>query len=329
VRIDLRVPVGLPLPELAGFIAECEGAGFAGVGIHDHPHSGRDVYVALALAAQRTRQLFLYPATSSPVARHPLSLAALAASLEEVAPGRTCLTLAPGFLSVRHMGRPRATLAAMREAVVAIRRLLAGERAEFGEATPRLGNPPRRPPPVYLLASGPRMIELAGEVADGVLMAVGLHPAAIAAARRHLATGAARSGRDLAGFRTAFVVPVAVATPEAARRWLQGWFRPGHPWVAYPSPSNLHWLREAGLALPEPLVPESISDALADRIADAFGLFGPAEHCLDRLRRAREEAGVEHVFLFPAHTEAGGYDLPRPEVEAFARVILPGLAKGG
>jgi hypothetical protein len=46
------------------------------------------------------------------------------------------------------------------------------------------------------------------------------------------------------------------------------------------------------------------------------------------LRRAREEAGVEHVFLFPAHTEAGGYDLPRPEVEAFARVILPGLAKG-
>jgi 5,10-methylenetetrahydromethanopterin reductase len=327
VQVDLRVPVGLPLPELADFVAGCEAAGFAGVGIHDHPHSGRDVYVALALAAQRTQRLFLYPATSSPVARHPLSLAALATSLEEVAPGRTCLTVGPGFLSVRHMGRPRATLAAMREAVVAIRRLLAGERVEFGEATPRLGNPPRRPPPVYVLAAGPRMIELAGEVADGVLMLVGLHPAAIAAARRHLATGAARSGRDLVAFRTVFIVPVAVAAPDVARRWIQGWFRPGHPWLTYPSASNLHWLGEAGLALPDPLLPEAIPDALADRIADAFGLFGPPEHCLERLQRAREESEVDHVFLFPAHSEAGGYDLPRPEVEAFTRVILPRLGR--
>ena len=63
MQVDLRVPVGLPLPELADFVAGCEDAGFAGVGIHDHPHSGRDVYVALALAAQRTRRLRLYPAT--------------------------------------------------------------------------------------------------------------------------------------------------------------------------------------------------------------------------------------------------------------------------
>ncbi len=62
------------------------------MGIHDHPHSGRDVYVTLAHAAQRTRRLRLYPATSSPVARHSLILAAVATSLEELAPGRTCLT---------------------------------------------------------------------------------------------------------------------------------------------------------------------------------------------------------------------------------------------
>ncbi len=100
------------------------------------------------------------------------------------------------------------------------------------------------------------------------------------------------------------------------------------PGLAYPSASHLYWLRAAGLALPEPPAPAAIDDALADRIADAFGLFGPAEHCLARLRRARAEAGVEHVFLFPAHTEAGGYDLPRAELEAFGRVILPGLGAG-
>src|SRR6185295_6790348 len=65
---------------------------------------------------------------------------------------------------------------------------------------------------------------------------------------------------------------------------------------------------------------------LPERIEDAFGLFGPPERCADRLIRAREEAGVEHVFLFPAHTLAGGYDMPEDEIEMFRRVIRPRLA---
>jgi len=84
VKVDLRVPVGLPIPRTAEFIRRCEEAGFFGAGVHDHPHSGRDVYLTLALAAQRTTRIALYPATSNPVTRHPLELAALANSLEEV-----------------------------------------------------------------------------------------------------------------------------------------------------------------------------------------------------------------------------------------------------
>ena len=42
LRVNLRVPVGRPLPELAAFVTRCEDAGFDGVGIHDHPSSGRD-----------------------------------------------------------------------------------------------------------------------------------------------------------------------------------------------------------------------------------------------------------------------------------------------
>jgi 5,10-methylenetetrahydromethanopterin reductase len=76
-------------------------------------------------------------------------------------------------------------------------------------------------------------------------------------------------------------------------------------------------------------VPEAIPDDLAARVCDAFGLFGPPEHCADRLLRAREEAGVEHVFLFPAHTLDGGYDMPEREVDLFRRVIRGRLARGG
>src|ERR1700704_2589997 len=129
VRVALRVPVGRPLPDLASFIARCEDAGLDGVGIHDHPSSGRDAYLALALAAQATHRLRLFPATSSPLVRHPLVLASIAHSLEEIAPGRTYLTVAPGFISTRSIGKPRAGLSFMRQAVTDLRRLLAGEAA--------------------------------------------------------------------------------------------------------------------------------------------------------------------------------------------------------
>src|SRR6266700_6626225 len=124
LRVALRVPVGRPLPDIADFVARCEDAGFDGVGIHDHPSSGRDAYVALALAAQATQRLRLFPATSSPLVRHPLVLASLAHSLEEIAPGRTCLTVAPGSLSTRSLGKPRARMTVMREAIRDIRKLL-------------------------------------------------------------------------------------------------------------------------------------------------------------------------------------------------------------
>jgi len=326
VRVDIRVPVGRPIPEVADVIARCEDAGFDGVGVHDHPHSGRDAYVVLALAAGRTRRIRLYPATSSPVVRHPVLLASLIHSLDELAPGRVCLTVAPGFLSARSVGRRRATVDAMREAVVGLRRLLAGESVAFGDPPSRLQNLGPSPPPVYLLAAGPRMVELAGEVADGTLLMVGLHPDAVAAARRHLLAGARRAGRSLDGFHTVFIVTIALDDDgAAAHRWPRELFAPGHPWLTYPSASNLHWLRQAGLPIPD-ATPEEMSDDLAARIADAFGLFGSAEHCADRLLRASEEAGVEHVFLFPAHTLAGGYDMPEREIEAFRRVIRPRLA---
>ena len=326
VRVALRVPVGRPLPDLAAFVARCEDAGLDGVGIHDHPSSGRDAYLALALAAQATHRLRLFPATSSPLVRHPLLLASLAHSLEEIAPGRTYLTVAPGFISTRSIGMQRAPVAVMRDAILNLRRLLAGEDVEFGRTSTRLRNRGATPTPVYLLAAGPRMIELAGEVADGAFLMVGLHPAAVRAARSHLEVGARRAGRSLAGFPVVFVITLGLGSDaQVGAQCVRSWFAPGQPFLNYPSASNLRWLREAGFELAEAHDPAAIPEDQARQIADAFGLFGPPERCAERLLQAREEAGVEHVFLFPAHDLAGGYDMPEAQVQAFAEVIRPKL----
>ena len=332
LKVDIRVPVGLPVRETADFIAGCEEAGFSGVGVHDHQHSGRDVFLTLALAAERTSTLTLYPATSNPITRHPMVLASLAHSLEEIAPGRIRLTIGPGFLSVGNIGHPMASVATMRKAISTIRGLLRGETLDFNGTKTRLGNLSDQPTPVYMTASGPRMMEMAGEVADGALMLVGLHPLAIEAARRRLEAGAVRAGKDLKAFREnfrqGFITPMTVdEDSREARRWPQRWFRPGQSWLTYPSKSNLIWLREAGIDLRDDVRPEEVTDELAQRICDAFGLFGTAEECLARLQRAVKESGISQVFIFPSHTREGGYDMPRREVEAFKDVIFPGLRR--
>jgi 5,10-methylenetetrahydromethanopterin reductase len=326
IRIALRVPVGRTLPEIATFVARCEDAGIDGVGIHDHPSSGRDAYLAMALAAQATRRIELFPATSSPVVRHPLVLASLAHSLDEIAPGRTCLTVAPGFISTRSMGKARGSVALMREAIHDLRHLLAGEAVSLGSVSTRLRNRSVAPTPVYLLAAGPRMIELAGETADGAFLFVGLHPASVHAALGHLQAGAARAGRSLTRFRIVFVVTIGLgADADVGAQWVRSWFAPGQPFLAYPSAANLHWLREAGFRIEPTDDPAGIPQEQARRIADAFGLFGSPEQCADRLLRAREESGIDDVFLFPAHDLPGGYTMPEAEIEALEHTIRPRL----
>jgi 5,10-methylenetetrahydromethanopterin reductase len=71
--------------------------------------------------------------------------------------------------------------------------------------------------------------------------------------------------------------------------------------------------------------PAAIPEDQARRIADAFGLFGPPEHCAKRLLQAREAIGIEHVFLFPAHDRARACAMPEAEVQAFDRMIRPRL----
>lgn len=326
MKVDIRVPVGLPVAETAEFIAGCEAAGFSGVGVHDHQHSGRDVYLTLALAAQRTSELTLYPATTNPVTRHPGVLASLAHTLEEIAPGRVRLTVGPGYLAVGNIGRPRASLETMRQAILAMRRLLRGETVVFNGTETKLRNISDTPTPIFMTAAGPRMVELAGEVADGALMLVGLHPESVAAANCRLQVGAERGNRDLDNFQTIYITPTTVDEDGAsARRWPQQWFRSDQPYLKYPSDSNLFWLREAGIDLPGDFVPEDITDTEADAICDAMGLFGTPQECLERLKRAGSESGIEQVFIFPTHTQDGGYEMPAKQVAAFGEVIIPGL----
>lgn len=326
MQVSIRVPLGRTVPELADFAARCEQAGLNGVGVPDHHHTGRDAYLALAAMAQRTSRIMLFPATSNVVTRHPLVLAALINALDELAPGRAFLTVAPGFLSVEKAGEPRARRQRLGQVVVALRGLLGQGRATLDGHELSLDNRPDTGSQVILLASGPKLLELAGEVADGVMMLVGLHPRSVEAAREHVRRGAERAGRDPESLEEILIVPFGLGRDQqSVNAWPQGWFREGQQWLRYPSASNLHWLRYAGIDLPDDFDPATVSDDLAERICDSFGLFGTPAACAERLVRAREEVGLRHAFLFPVHTWANHYELPDAEIRAFGHVIGPAL----
>ncbi|TMA93873.1 MAG: LLM class flavin-dependent oxidoreductase, partial [Deltaproteobacteria bacterium] len=116
----------------------------------------------------------------------------------------------------------RRPLTRMRETVIALRRMLAGERVTFEGKTVRtrgfrLVSPPPVPVPIYVGALMPPMLELAGEVADGVIlnfMPVEAVPRMLA----HLRAGAERAGRDPAALEIVARFQTVVTDDAAAAR---------------------------------------------------------------------------------------------------------------
>ena len=167
------MPLALPPLQVAEFISGCEKAGLSGVGMHDHQHRGRDTFMTLALAAERTSKLGLYPAVTNPLTCHPMVLAAIANTLQEIAPGRVIFPIGAGWLSAKAIGSPRATVEKLRMTVSMVQRWLAGEQVPVGSTKTRLGSVASSATPVYVAAAGPRMVGLVGEVGDGGFINVG------------------------------------------------------------------------------------------------------------------------------------------------------------
>src|SRR5579871_6019220 len=160
-------------------LAEAAGASRLWVACHLFQ---REPAVIAALALAATRRLGVGLMAVSPYAIHPVYAAMAAATLEEAFPGRVALCFgagAPKDLEAAGL-QPVQPLAVLGEAIEITRRLFAGERVRFDGDRYRLAgrallNAPRTIP-IWLAASGPRMLALAGELADGVLISGGTAP---------------------------------------------------------------------------------------------------------------------------------------------------------
>src|SRR5437899_3228121 len=218
VRVHIRVPGTDPMPRLMKLIQGIEAAGFDGAGILDSQMLSRDTFVFLGKAATRTSRLARFPAVTNPLTRHASVLAGAIQTVEELAPGRVKFIIGTGYTSASTIGRSPATLAEMRECIRTVKALLAGETVDLNGTRGRLGYASGRDIPVLMAASGAKAIELAGEVADGVLLLVGFNGGIVERALEHVERGARRAGRRLEDLEIVWAVRTATMPTSAEAR---------------------------------------------------------------------------------------------------------------
>ena len=180
------------------------------VGIADTPGNAMDPWVALTLAATRTRRVTLAACVTNLVTRHPAITAGAAASLDAVAGGRVILGVGTGHSGVVNLGSGASDPARFRDGLRFTRALLAGEPATLDGVTTRLPAVARRVP-VYAAASGPSALRTAGAVADGAFVNYGLQAEHVAQARAAMAAGADETRRATAEIDTWWIACLDVS----------------------------------------------------------------------------------------------------------------------
>lgn len=167
---------GVPADRVAEVARTAEHLGYGSLWApEDYPERPAAVMAALALGATST--ITVGTGITSLATRHPLVAAMEAATLAEAAPGRTAAGVGlglPGTL-VPLGALPARPLSTVRDRARAVRDLLAGGTVSLDDPGARLdgvtlAHPPAVPPPLVLGALGPRMLALAGEIADGLIV---------------------------------------------------------------------------------------------------------------------------------------------------------------
>ena len=219
MKLDFSVGMGrnLRIDEVAGHARVAEDSGFKQVTFVDQQNLSRDVWAMMTIAAVSTNRILIGQGVTQPFTFHPSVIANATATVDELSGGRIFLGIGAGGNALRSMGiRPR-SIEEYRDAVLFIREYMKGEEAEHNGA--RMHSEwVRRPVPIYMAASGPRSLRLAGEIADGAIF-LGSNPEFIRWQKSYVEEGAIRAGRDPSELdywaRTCIYV---APTKEAARR---------------------------------------------------------------------------------------------------------------
>ena len=321
-----------PLKKVVSVARLAEELGFEHFVHADQRFSGeKDVFVTLAADALSTTTIKLGPCVSDPYCRIPAMLATAVASLDELSGGRALLALGAGGSGFAEMHLERKHVnEALRETITMVRGLFSGEAVNFDGRLFKLTNARLRfevrpDIPILIASRSPLNLELAGEIADGAIIATYVSKAQLAFAIERVRAGAWKARRRLEDVRLIswvytsisddgrqavenvrpFVTQALVNTsPEAYPAILEGFDEALPPFLVQ--------CRERGRAGLEAAYRDR--RYLTDEVIKRFSVAGTAEDCIKKIEEIRS-SGIDEIWL-------RCFSAPRSEVE-HEKVIVP------
>ncbi|MGH3032750.1 MAG: LLM class flavin-dependent oxidoreductase, partial [Gaiellaceae bacterium] len=311
---SVALPAEGSLEELVAIAREAERLGYRTVWVNDD-RLQKDVFTVLAAVGLATDRIGLGPGVTNPYSRHPALIATAIATLDELSDGRAVLGLGAGGTNHRMLGIAReAPAAALREAIDLIRRLLAGGEVTLTGRVVRAQEakldfkPLRADVPIAIGARGPRMLELAGEVADQVIVGNVATGEGWSYALERVDAGAERAGRRLGDLRlTAWLYCCVTDAVQRARDAVR-------PMVATSLVTSRPVLHELGIVMPKEfaeamdgmawsLSREAVTraaPAVPDEVVGRFALAGTPRECRARLAELLESSPqIAEVAIVP------------------------------
>jgi 5,10-methylenetetrahydromethanopterin reductase len=298
--------------EFVASVKAVERWGYDHLWVTDSSLHARSVYPYLTLAALNSERLQLGTNCTHPLVHPSVSINALA-TINELSGGRGILGIGAGGGPTAELGFTRGAKVSEVEAMAtAARRMYAGARIDVeaprfqiadGALMHGLNGAPR--PRVYITASGPRMLELAGRVADGVLMCCGAFPEGLEFALSHVRRGAEAAGRDITEIDVAWhVFGTFNHDAELARRHgAQAGAMFANAYGVYCEMAGIpdelvRRIREAYRGARHFTEAERAHALVSDEIVERVTISGDAGTWRERLELA-ERFGIDHLEVFP------------------------------
>ena len=330
-RIGIAFSGGPSPAEIVELVTLAEALGYESAWVAEG-HGG-DQFAVLAACATQTSRILLGTAISSVFVRTAPTIAMAAASVDDLSAGRFILGLGSSHkvqVEAEHGVAYSKPLTRVRECLGLIRDLLRDGQVRFEGETIRsdgfdLWFAPRRPEiPIYLSAVFPKMTELCGEIADGIILTRST-VATGRPVRERLAAGAVRAGRDASRIAVTTLLPTAVAETRAEALAA---LRPGLAFYSGFFPRYNRMMAEHGFGEEAAAIAAAWSRgdrnaaerAVSDAMIDATSIAGTPEQCRARIEDYRR-SGIDLPILSPF---ARGADA-KARFEAAIRACAPAM----
>jgi len=303
------------IPDAVGYVQYAEERGFEAVWQADS-RLVRDAVVPMAAFATCTETIRIGSGVVDCWTRNPARLASTFSTLDDLAPGRIILGIGAWWepLATKVGVNRHRPLKAMRETVEACRALLADETVTYDGEFVHLDGveldyvyQERRPKdvPIYIGATGDRMLELTGEIADGVVLNYLVSPEYNRRAMDRLADGAARAGRSVDDLDRPQLVVCSVAENRAealdGARLMVTQYLGQQPHIMKASGVPESLLEEIGRVLTWPATHEQVEAAsklVPDEVVQMICAAGTADEVREKVAQYMAD-GCTCPILYP------------------------------